>query len=95
MQPAVLCLGQGISHDLTVNTFDFDVHLQSGNALAGSYNLEVHITKMILITQNIGENNDLVTFLDKSHGNTGNRGLDWNTGIHQSQAGSADRGHGG
>ncbi len=70
MHPALFGLGQCLSHDITINAVDLDIHLQRGNPIFRSYNLEIHITKMILITQDIRKNDNLVTLFDESHGNS-------------------------
>ena len=94
MQTTIPGLGQGPAHYLPVNPIDLDIHLQGGNAFPGTDNLEIHITKMIFIAENIGQHDDLVILLDQTHGHSGDRALDGHTGIHQGKAAAADRGHG-
>ncbi len=64
MQTAYFGLGQSRAHDLTINTVDFDIHLQGRDTFTGTDHLEIHITKMIFITQYIGQDNNLLALLD-------------------------------
>ena len=81
-------------HDLFVDTLDLDIHLQSRHALRGSRDLEVHVAKMVLVTENIGQHGKLVAFLDQAHRNTRNRRRQWYTGSHQRQRTHTYRRHG-
>src|SRR5699024_7575414 len=60
----------------------------------GTGNLEVHIAQVVFITQNVGQDGELVTFLHQPHGNTGHRCFQRYTGIHQRKAGTTHRRHG-
>lgn len=72
----------------------FDVHLQSGYAVFGSGNLEVHVAQVVFVTQNVGEDgNPAVVFFDQAHGNTGNRFGHRHAGSHQRHGGAANGGH--
>ena len=57
--------------------------------------LKVHIAQMILVTENITENPDLLSFFDQAHRNAGDRGHNGDTGVHQGKRAAAHRGHGG
>ncbi len=65
MNTALFGLGKGFAHDLPINSIDLNIHLQRGNAFTGSDYLEIHITEMIFIAEDIGKNNDLVAFLNQ------------------------------
>ena len=90
------CIGlvQSNFHDLVGNALNLDVHLQSSDTVRGTRHFKVHIAEVILITQDIGQNRELVAFLDQTHGDTGHRRLDGHARIHQRQAGTTDRRHG-
>ena len=62
---------------------------------AGADHLEIHVAEMILIAEDVGEDDHLVSLLDQPHGDTGDRTFDRHAGIHQGHAAAADRGHGG
>ena len=94
VEPAVLGLIQGDPHDLLGDRGDLDVHLQGRDALAGAGHLEVHVAQVILVTQDVGQDGEAVAFLDQAHGDAGHRPLQGHAGVHQRQAGAADRRHG-
>jgi len=81
-------------HYFTGNTVDLDVHLQRVDTVGSTCHFEIHVAQMILITEDIGQNGEIVTLLDQTHGNTGHRRLDRHAGIHQRQAGTTYRSHG-
>ena len=85
MQTRRLGLFQSHLHDLLVDALDLDVHLQGGNPLGRTGDLEVHVAKVIFVTQDIGEHGKLVAVLDQAHGNTCNGCLQRHTGCHQRQ----------
>ena len=93
VQPCVTCLVEGFAHDFLRDALDLDIHLQRGNAIICSGHLEVHVAEVIFITKDIGKNGEIVAFLDQSHGNACHRRLDRDTGIHQREAGAANRRH--
>jgi hypothetical protein len=57
----------------SVMPVDLDVHLQRGDAVFGTGDLEVHVAQVIFVTENVGQDGELVAFLDEAHGDTGNR----------------------
>ena len=59
----------------------------------GAGHLEVHVTEVILVAEDVGKNGELLAFLDETHGDTGHRRLGRHAGVHQRQARSADRRH--
>ena len=83
MQATVFCLCQRLFHDLLRNTLDLDIHLQRGNTVLGTGNLEVHVAEMVLVTEDIGQHGIFILFLDQAHGHTRNRRAGGHTGIHQ------------
>ena len=92
-EPAAASLLHRFAHDLAGDAADLDVHLQRGNALAGSGDLEVHIAVVIFRAGDVGQDGVVVALLDQAHRDAGDRRLERNAGIHQRQAGSADRRH--
>ena len=53
MLAAALGLTKSNLHDLFGDAGDLDIHLQRGDAVGCTGNLEVHVAEMILITQNV------------------------------------------
>ena len=70
------------------------VHLQGRDALLGTAHLEVHVAEEVLDTLDVGEDDDVIAFLDKTHSDTGDRGLDRHAGVHERKRGTAGRSHG-
>ncbi len=62
-------LSQRLAQNILGQAVNLDVHLHGGYALFRTAYLEVHITGMIFIAQNVGQNNDLIAFLEEPHGN--------------------------
>ena len=69
------CLLQRHFHNLLVDAFDLDVHLQGSDTGGGTRDFKVHITQVILITQNISKNRKLIAFLHQTHRDTCDRSL--------------------
>ena len=90
VQATCLGLSQSYFHDFFGDAIDLDVHLQCGHAISCTGHLEIHITQMVFITQNVGQHGEAITFFHQTHGHTGNRCLQRHTGIHQCQAAAAD-----
>ncbi len=89
MHAAFLGLRQCNLHDFFSDALDLDIHLQRGNAICRTSNLEIHVAQMILIAQNVGQHGKLAAILDQSHRNTGNMRFHGNTSIHQCKATTA------
>jgi hypothetical protein len=85
VQTASLGLLQCLLHDLFGDAFDLDVHLQGGDALSGTGDLEVHVAQVIFVTQDVGQDDEALAFLDQTHGDTRHRRLDRHAGVHQGQ----------
>src|SRR5690554_4487359 len=94
METGLMGFFQGYFHDFLGDTLDLDIHLQGGDTVCGTGHFEVHIAQVILVTQDIGQNSELVAFFHQSHGDTGYRSLQGNTAIHQGQTRTAHTGHG-
>lgn len=90
---AFVGLGQGGLHDFGRDAFDLDVHLEGGHAFGGTGHLEVHVAEMVFVTENVGEDGELVAFLDEAHGHAGDVVLERNAGVEHGEAAAADGGH--
>ena len=86
-------LSQCHLHDFFGDALDFDVHLQRGHAIGGTSHLEVHVTQVIFVTQNVGQHGKTVAILDQTHRNASHMRRHGHTGIHQRQATTAHRSH--
>ena len=84
------------AHDLRRNPGDLDVHLQRGDALAGTGDLEIHVAVVILGARDVGENGVPAVRLveDQSHRDSGHGTLHGHAGVHQREGAAADAGHG-
>ena len=94
MQTPDAGLGKGFFHDPLGQFVNFDVHLESGNPFTGAGHFKVHITVMILIAENIGQDRDVVVIFDQAHGNTRDRGFYRDPAVHEGQAGCTHGTHG-
>ena len=72
VQPSLASLCQRFLHDLEIEAFDLDVHLDRSDSVLGSGDLEVHVAEVILSTEDVGEDRVLGAFLDQAHRNTRN-----------------------
>ena len=86
-------LGERDLHDLLGNTLDFDVHLQGSHAAFSPRHLEVHVAKVVLVAQDVGEHREAPAVLDEAHRDSGDVILDRHAGVHEREAAAADRGH--
>ena len=89
--PQSAALLKRLLDDVRGQTVNLDINLNSGDTLLGTCYLKVHIAVEVLNALDIGEGGLLTAVGDQTAGNTGNRCLDRNTGVHQSQRGTADR----
>ncbi len=80
-------------HDFFGDALDFDIHLQRGDTSGSASDLEVHVTQVIFIAQDVGQHGKAVVFFDQAHGDTGDVCLHRHAGIHHRQAAAADRSH--
>ena len=92
LQPAVLRLGESLAQDSLVDALDLDVHLDRGDTLGGACDLEVHVAEEVLKPLDVGEHLHLglVFIADESHRDAGDRSLERNACVHQSERGAAD-----
>src|SRR5690606_33498923 len=93
VQPTLAGLLQGVAHDLRRQYGALVVHLDGRDALGGAADLEVHVAEVVLVTDDVGEDGDLVALLHQAHGDAGHRRLDGHTGVHERQGATAHRRH--
>ena len=97
VESALTSLLQCFCKHIIRKTVHLDVHLSCSNTVLGTCNLEVHISEVILVSENIGK--DCISLIrsvlvgDKTHRNTCNRFLDLHAGIHKCEATSTYRSH--
>ncbi len=91
---SLMRLSESTTEDFGRQAAGLVVHLQSSDALFGAAHLEVHVTEEVLKTLDVGQDDDVVAFLDKAHGNAGNGSLDRHARIHQRKGGSTGGSHG-
>src|ERR1035437_10215042 len=81
-------------NDRLVDALDLDVHLESGHALAGAGDLEVHVTEGIFLAEDVRQDGDpAIGLADEPHRRPGEGGLDRHAGIHKRKARAAGRSH--
>ena len=93
VQTAVARLCQCHAHDFRRDSLNLDVHLQGGDAVTRPGDLEIHVTEMVFVAQDIGEHLEASAFEHQAHRHTRHRRLDRHARIHQRQTGAADAGH--
>ncbi len=94
VHPAAVCLRKCIFENLVGEPVNLDVHLAGGDPVAGTGYLEVHVAKVILVAENIGQNLVFLVFPDnQTHGNSGDRFFHLDAGIHQRQGSGTNGGH--
>src|SRR5262249_547183 len=80
-------------HDVDRDTADLDVHLERGDAVGRSGDLEVHVAVVVLGSHDVGEDAGLVAFLHQPHRDAGHRRLERYARVHQPHGCAAHRGH--
>ena len=75
-------------------TVHLDVHLGRGDTVLGTCNLEVHVTEVVLVAEDVGEDGVAavrILFIgDQTHCDTGYRLADLYACVHESEAAAAD-----
>ena len=87
------CLFKSFLNNCRSKSVNLDIHLNSCDTLMSTANLEVHIAKEVLKTLNVNHCHEVITVgeSDKSAGDSGNRSLDRNSGIHKCECGATNR----
>ena len=94
MNPCFEGLLEGGFHDLFGDAVDLDVHLQRRDAVGGAGDLEVHVTEVILVAQDVGQHGEPIAFLHQTHGDTRHRRPHGHAGVHKGEGTAADARHG-
>ncbi len=93
MHAALTRLLESLGKHLVREAVDLDVHLGGGDAVCGSRYLEVHVSEVILVSENIGKDGVAVVRMllvgDEAHGHAGHRFADLHAGVHQGEAAAA------
>src|SRR5213083_2312329 len=92
--PRFARLPERLAHDLERDPRGLDVHLERGDPLLRPGHLEVHVAVVVLAAHDVGQDPDLVAFLDESHRDAGHGGLQRDTSVHEGHGGAAYGGHG-
>jgi hypothetical protein len=77
LQSSNSSLLKSLLHNLEGNSLNLNVHLKCGYTITCTRNLEVHVTRVVFSTLNVGQNSVVVDVLlvsDQSHRYTSNRG---------------------
>ena len=93
MKAGFMRLAHGLAHDFGGQAGDLDVHLHGGHAFGGAGDLEVHVAEGVFITEDVGQHDEVVAFLDEAHSYAGDRSGDRHARVHEGQAAAAYRGH--
>src|SRR4030095_5240155 len=75
VEPGLARLSEGLAHDVDGHPGNLDVHLERGDALVGARDLEVHVAVVVFAAHDVGEDADLLAFLDEAHGDARHRRL--------------------
>ena len=83
----LVCLRESVLQDLVAQSVDLDIHLAGCQTVACTGGLEVHITQVILVAENVTQDSVVRTFVlgDQTHSNTADRFLDRYACVHQRQ----------
>ncbi|CNV33065.1 Uncharacterised protein [Salmonella enterica subsp. enterica serovar Bovismorbificans] len=93
VQTRTFSLVQRNLHDLFGDTFNFDIHLQRRDTVAGTRHFEVHIAQVIFVAQNVRQYNVVVAFFHQTHSDTCYGGFNWHASVHQRQRSAAHGSH--
>ena len=90
---AFVCLLERAGEDVDGQALRLVVHLKCGDALRRAADLEVHVAEEVLEALDVGEDDDVIAFLDKAHGDAGDGGLDRHARVHERKGGAAGGSH--
>ena len=90
----LLSLSQSTGQNINRKTLGLVVHLECSDAMLRTANFKVHVAKEVFKTLNVGEDDDVIAFLDKTHCNASDGSLDRHASIHQSEGRATGRSHG-
>src|SRR5438445_2727856 len=84
---------QRLGHDLVGQALDLDVHLERGDSVPRSRDLEVHVAQRVLDALDVRQHRELALARHQAHRDARDRGLDRHAGVHQREGRSTHRGH--
>src|SRR5690606_27522470 len=93
LDPGFARLSERGPNDLFADALDLQVELNAGDAVLRTGDLEVHVAVVVFITDDVGQQGELVCFFDQPHRDAGNRVADGHARGHQAQGGTANAGH--
>ena len=93
MQPSDPRLLQRLLEDGAWKALDLDVHLKGSDAVRRAGDLEVHISVVVFLARDVGQDGEPGSLADQPHRDSRDRSLDRYAGVHESQRSAADRGH--
>src|SRR5699024_302153 len=97
VQARVLRLAQCVSEHGGGDAVELRVHLDRGDEIAGSGDLEVHVAEGVFGAEDVGEGREPGLAVDlvgnQSHRDSGDRGAQGHTGVEQREGGGTDRTH--
>src|SRR5581483_521629 len=88
-----LRLLERVAHDLLRDAGDLDVHLERGDAVTRTGDLEVHVTEVVLGALDVGQDHVVVALLDEAHRDAAHRCGDRHARVHQRERRAAHRAH--
>ena len=82
-----MCLCERVLQYLVAQSVHLDIHLACGQSVAGTRGLEVHVSEVVLIAEDVAQDGVFRTFAlgDKSHSDTADGFLDGHTGVHKGE----------
>ena len=83
METSLFRLRQRLLHDGEIEALDLDVHLDGRDPRACPGDLEIHVAKVVLGTENVGEDRVFPSFLDQAHRDTGDSAAHRHAGVEE------------
>ena len=95
VEATLLGLVEGAFENLVAEAVALDVHLGSGDALAGTGDFEVHVAQVVFVAEDVGEDGVFVGAVvrDEAHGDAADGAFHLHAGVHQGECACADGGH--
>ena len=95
VQATIASLTQSLLQNLIRKSVALDIHLSGSDTVDGTSNLEVHVTEVILVAEDVAQYGMLNIALigNETHGDTCHWALHLNTGVEQSQSATTNCSH--
>src|SRR5690606_28447861 len=71
VQPALARLIERALQHVAFEALDLDVHLDGGDTVFGAADLEVHVTEVVFVTQDVAQDRDATSVADQTHRDAG------------------------